>query len=147
MCALAIFPSWSLVSPFIIRGGGLGQGCWIWSCRLCTIFNIYQAEDSGAEQRVQHSSNPNPSLPLRNSIGKLSKYWDSQNHYRIWKEDNQAAILIFFSLLTRGLGRNRWNWKVNNVSDSSWEKWSLQNSTICSKDPGGQGREGSSSTR
>lgn len=49
MCAPAIFPSQPLVSPSIIRGRGLGQGCQIWSCRLCTVLKIHQVEDYGAE--------------------------------------------------------------------------------------------------
>lgn len=86
-----------------------------------------------------------PSLTPPQSLEILlvnsQKYWDSQKYYKIWREDNQAGILIFF-LFWQGNLEETSEIKVNNVSDSSWKKWLLQDPTKMFQSPGGGGREG-----
>lgn len=58
LCTLTIFPSRNLVSLSIIWGGGLGQGCRIWLCKLKFTMQKILEQSRGS----QHGSNPHLSL-------------------------------------------------------------------------------------
>lgn len=103
LCTLTIFSSRDLVSLSIIWGGGLGQGCRIWSCKLKFTMQKIMEQSRGS----QHGSNPH--LSLYHSKTLLVNYQNIgiSDILQNLEGKRSSSHLYLFSLLTRGLGRNK----------------------------------------